>query len=232
MNNKPSEKGIMSCNIRSLTKHYEDVKSYPDIKNADIICLQETWLDPEKVYGYCIKGMKATLNSTGKGKGIATYYTDDYIHQKSVTHPQYQMTLISGKTEDIINIYRSGGAPSNQLINDIKSLVNKTRRTIIVGDLNICSLKEKFHTVLRSLTFLGFKQKVSFPTHEGGGYIDHVHIYDPTGSEEMQPVKISHQSVYFTDHDIMFISSVSCSNNNICNSHVFCLQESAEQVVS
>ena len=210
MNNKLPDRGIMSCNIRSLTKHYGDIKCYPYIKNADIICLQETWLDPAKVYGYHIEGMQTKMNSIGKGKGIVTFYTDYYSHIECVTHPQYQMTLIRGKYEDIINIYRSEGAPSMQLTNDIKRLVNKTRRTIIVGDLNICSLKEKFHTVLRYLTTLGFEQKVSFPTHEGGGYIDHVYIYNPRELEERQQVKVSQQSVYFTDHDILFISLVSC----------------------
>ena len=119
------------------------------------------------------------------------------------------MTLISGRTEDIINLYRSEGAPSKQLIADIKHLFNNRRRTILVGDLNICSFREKCHTVLRSLDELGFRQQVFLPTHQGGGFIDHVYIYDPLQSDERQIINVIQQSVYFTDHDILFISTVS-----------------------
>jgi len=106
---------------------------------------------------------------------------------------------------------RSEGAPSKELTTDIKQLFNSTRRTIIVGDLNICSFKEKFHTVIRCLNELGFRQRVLLPTHQGGGCIDHVCIYVPPELEERerQIINVSQQSVYFTDHDILFISKVS-----------------------
>jgi len=63
MDNESISRGIISCNIRSLTKHYEDIKNYPDIRNADILCLQETWLDSAKDYSFNIEGMQVKLNS-------------------------------------------------------------------------------------------------------------------------------------------------------------------------
>lgn len=53
------------------------------------------------------------------------------------------MTMISSIDLDIINIYRSLGASSNQLMTDIRRLLNLAKSTIIVGDLNICAVKEK-----------------------------------------------------------------------------------------
>ena len=166
--------------------------------------------------------MQVKINSQGKGMGIATFYNDRYSHIQSVTHAQYQMTLISSSTEDIINVYRSEGAPSNELTTDINQLFNKKRRTIIVGDLNICSFREKFHTVVRYFQKLGFRQQVLLPTHQGGGYIDHVYIYDPPESTERQIINVSQQSVYFTDHDILFISKVS-ENIKYFDSNAFLL---------
>ena len=209
MNNKQLNRGIVSCNIRSLAKHYGDIKRYPNIEHSDILCLQETWLDPAKVYCFDIKGMQVEINSQGRGKGIATFYNEKFNHKESVTHAQYQMTMISSIDLDIINIYRSLGAPSNQLMTDIRRLLNLAKSTIIVGDLNICAVKEKFHTIIRYLTRLGFQQKVSFPTHDGGGHLDHVYIYEPPESDRRQQYKVLQQSVYFTDHDILFICMVS-----------------------
>ena len=209
MNHKQLNRGIVSCNIRSLAKHYEDIKRYPDIVQSDILCLQETWLDPAKVYCFDIKGMQVEINSQGRGKGIATFYNEKFNHKESVTHAQYQMTMISSIDLDIINIYRSLGAPSNQLMTDIRRLLNLAKSTIIVGDLNICAVKEKFHTIIRCLTRLGFQQKVSFPTHDGGGHLDHVYIYEPAESDRRQQYKVLQQSVYFTDHDVLFMCTVS-----------------------
>ena len=152
--------------------------------------------------------MEVNLNSFGKGKGIATYYHKSYKHVKSVKQPKYQMTKISSDEEDIINIYRSEGASSKHLIKDINEVFDGTKRTIIVGDLNICYTKEKFHPVLRCLSKLGFKQRISFPTNTSGSYIDHVHVYHPLASI-LTKVHVKQEGVYFTDHDLILINTVS-----------------------
>ena len=121
------------------------------------------------------------------------------------------MTKISSRNEDVINIYRSEGASSEQLIHDIKNLFNRKKKTFIVGDLNICYSKERFHRVLRALSSLGFKSMVQYPTHLSGGYIDHLHVYSPPDSEQEIKVKVQQQGVYFTDHDILLIDDITVS---------------------
>ena len=44
---RTESKSILSCNIRSLRKNFEDLRLATSFKNAEIICLQETWLEPD-----------------------------------------------------------------------------------------------------------------------------------------------------------------------------------------
>ena len=80
INNDPSPACIISCNIRSLSKHYEDLITSSYVKNAKVICLQETWLDinVEQDSHLEIKDMHHHFVKVGAGKGIATYWKDDF----------------------------------------------------------------------------------------------------------------------------------------------------------
>ena len=217
LNNKKQTIKVLSCNIRSLRKHLGDLKTHPQLDYVDAICLQETWMESDAISdNIALPEMEVNLNSFGKGKGIATYYHKSYKHVKSVKQPKYQMTKISSDEEDIINIYRSEGASSQHLIKDINEVFDGTKRTIIVGDLNICYTKEKFHPVLRCLSKLGFKQRISFPTNTSGSYIDHVHVYHPLASN-LTKVHVKQEGVYFTDHDLILINTVSLIINLFLN---------------
>ena len=217
LNNNYRKINILSCNIRSLQKHFGDIRAYPQIENSDVICLQETWLDPLATSSFSIGDLKTHSNSVGRGKGIVTFYNDKFEHIKSVREAKYQMTKISSSKEDIINIYRSEGASSEQLIKDFKILFNRKKKTFIVGDLNICYSKDRFHRVLRALTSLGFKSLVQYPTHVSGGYIDHMHVYSPPDAEQEIKVNVQQQGVYFTDHDLILMSDITVSRL----SHIF-----------
>ena len=49
VNQKPVLPKIVSCNIRSQRKHHMDFVLSSHIKGADVICLQETWLQEKEV---------------------------------------------------------------------------------------------------------------------------------------------------------------------------------------
>ena len=117
------------------------------------------------------------------------------------------MTQIRGETQDIINVYRSAGASSSQFVTDLKETFDNTKRTLIVGDLNICFQAERSHSVLKAVAELGFKQRVVRATHSGGRQIDHAFIFFP---EQMgvSGVEVVQESPYFTDHDILFITEI------------------------
>ena len=75
INSMPSNDSIISCNIRSIVSHFEDVVSSSYIKNTNVICLQETWIEPDRISddNVDIPGMMKKFTSFGKGKGIGTY---------------------------------------------------------------------------------------------------------------------------------------------------------------
>ena len=174
-----NRKGVLSCNVRSLSKHIKDIMSWPKLRFAEVICFQETWLDPHQSIDLFISGFKQHYNSVGPGKGIATYFKDDYILEKDITREMYQMTKICSENQDIINVYRSARAPSSQFITDLTSLFCFTKKTLVVGDLNICFKSEQNNLILRALANLGLKQKVKRATHREGRQIDYVYIFLP-----------------------------------------------------
>ena len=162
--------------------------------------------------------MQLHLNSIGIGKGIATYFNDSYSFLMDVKKVKYQLTMIRSDKQDIINIYRSAGASSSQLLDDFKSMFDSERRTLLIGDLNICFLSEKNHPVLKALARLRFKQKVQRPTHELGRLIDYIFIYSPPliGDAEVEVVQ---ESPYFSDHDLLFVTEVTHSVIIFLNLH-------------
>ena len=66
---------ITSLNVWSLRKHMEDVGSDPHLLQADILCLTETWLTPEKEREerYDHEGYHQYSLSQGPGKGMIVY---------------------------------------------------------------------------------------------------------------------------------------------------------------
>ena len=207
LNNKTSWKSVVSCNIRSLTSNFNNLISTPKLKNTDVICLQETWLNLDTVDGFAIEGFQKHFNSVGRGKGIATYYRSCYELITEINQTQYQMTKIGNGNQDVINVYRSGGAASENFKMDLRGLFDRTKKTFLVGDLNICFKSESSHPVLVDIQNLGFQQKVENPTHMEGRQIDHVFFFSPIHIAGHK-IEVKHKSPYFTDHDILSVSEV------------------------
>ena len=84
------------------------------------------------------------------------------------------------------------------------SLFCFTKKTLVVGDLNICFKSEQNNLILRALANLGLKQKVKRATHREGRQIDYVYIFLPINVQENY-VEVVQQAPYFTDHDIIFV---------------------------
>ena len=84
---------------------------------------------------------------------------------------------------------------------DIISLFNK--KTLLVGDLNICFINERNHKILKVIEKCGFKQQVKFPTHSAGRQIDHVYYFSP--SEDAPSLLVEQVGQFFTDHDMLIV---------------------------
>ena len=201
-------RSVISCNIRSYKKHCEDLLTVSTLEDADVICLQETWLDREEEIQE-VKAMKHHNNSVGRGKGVSTLFTSNYCLAKDVTKEKYQMTKIASENKDIINIYRSSDANDKEFLDDLTDLINLTKETLVLGDFNVCYIDEKSNSIIKALEGMRFIQHVKFPTHIEGRLIDHVYSFSP-GTNQNYDVK--QQAQYFTDHDLLHIRQVETGN--------------------
>ena len=189
---------IACLNVRSLNKHFEDIKVLKNFQ-VNVICLQETWLgETEPTNKYNLTNFNLSLNSKGRGKGIATYYKQNFICKDSITEDDLQMTTLSNEGLDIINVYRSD---SNRSFNErILSGVNPAKPTIICGDIN-CDISTENVDFAKSLENLGFVQFVERPSHDMGRCIDNVFI----NNFLLGSVTVKQIGVGFSDHDCLLV---------------------------
>ena len=200
INNQGQEEfTVASLNVRSLMKHFEDVKHL--IKNyIDVVCLQETWLPPSSNEDrYHVDNFDLTLNSVGSGKGIATYFKKNYNVVAEHSEPTLQISKVRSQHMDVINVYRS--AQNTSLEERLLDILTPDRPTIITGDININVGGEKDASIVKTLGRLGFQQMVQKPTHDEGNTIDVVFVNNYLSDK----VKVMQKSFGFTDHDLLLV---------------------------
>ena len=138
---------VASLNVSSLRKHIEDVRTDPHLKHADLITLQETWLneDEEEQPRYQLEGYTSFFLSQGRGKGLAVYARSglkiENLQVHSSTH--LQMLKISLTGVDFVSIYRSKEEPLNSVTHHLRNLLSKKTSTLLIGDINYCFMKEQ-----------------------------------------------------------------------------------------
>ena len=195
---------IYSLNCRSLKKHYLDITSDEVLLKSDIILLQETWLDNDaELEDMAIPGFALSVNSQGKGKGLATYFKRDiFEHEKDTSNENIQLSKFASKDIDVISIYRSkscGFTTINQVIGD---MTLRDKPHLLLGDFNYCFLDPSQNATSKYLRKNHFYQLIREPTHIEGNLLDQCHIQDK--AKELR-VTASLHSKYYTAHKAMAI---------------------------
>ena len=194
---------ISSLNCRSLRSKIEDIRKDFELLMSDIICLSETWLNPEEqLADLQLKEYSLHVNSTGPGKGLATYYKNTkFSPEIDVNEKNCQLSKFTSKSVDVVSIYRSSDCKIK--IEDIFKNIRLSNKkpTLIVGDINICYQEQRENVNIQYLEEKNFKQIVTGATHLQGGHIDHVYINDHQC--EFKSVDVEMYSPYYTcrDHD-------------------------------
>ena len=169
----PAKVGLRVCslNCRSLRKHIGDVRTDPVLLQGDVICLQETWLeDGEGERGdYQLEGYQAFFASVGPGKGLAVFIKEGLrrLEVHKFIDANIQLTKVSIKGLEILNIYRSQDEPLPSAAHHLRNLLDPRRDTLIIGDVNVCATKA--NSLRNFLEEEGFQQLVALPTHVQGG---------------------------------------------------------------
>lgn len=102
------ESSILSCNIRSLKKNYENFLTSSVYPGSEVICFQETWLAPFEADTTKLDcNLTVHHNAVGLGRGVTTLFSDKFIWVADVKKGDYQITKISSDSADILNVYRS-----------------------------------------------------------------------------------------------------------------------------
>ena len=145
INTQPEEEvglEIMSLNVRSLRKHIRHVHQTVQNRNFSILCLQETWLlNSEQREEYGIENFNCHLTSRGIGKGIATYYKDDFHVTDQVCSDDCQFAILTSAKLSVVNVYRSSNCKN--FCELLKPRLSEDHPTLICGDFNSNHLDSK-----------------------------------------------------------------------------------------
>ena len=154
---------IVSLNIRSLPKHYPDVKCDFKMMGKDLICLQETWLTGNEE-NYALENHTALCASQGRRKGLAAFSKLEIHRHESIVHDNFQVLILLVKDVTVILVYLSQEADLSELLKHLTNYV--TNRTVILGDVNFNSRSSNVLT--KQLKAWKYSQLVQDPTHDKG----------------------------------------------------------------
>ena len=206
---------VCFLNCRSIVDKFHNIENDRSLLKSDIIVLTETWLEEnDRKDDYQLPGYRSNFNSSGRGRGIASYFKDEFKHVVNIKKEGFSLTKLESEKLDIIGIYRSQNGNVVDIINVLADMMDIGRTTVIGGDVNICALTQKNNYVTASLKEMGFKQIVTNATHVSGGAIDHVYINQGTLAKFNW--SLEYMPKYYSDHDglglTMWESSETCSH--------------------
>ena len=207
---------IMYHNIQGLQCHIEDLKSNPDFKNCDCICLTETWLDNTKemeLCGYHLVNLPRSQAFDGstdlfqylktlQNGGVGVYIKDG-CRIKAVPLPVNNLECVVVELECsntlVVNIYRTQKFSMNTFMKQVAILLERLSHVsdiLVVGDFNQDLLKREstFEDFMRTK---GFRQIVKSATTESGTLIDHVYV------KGLDNITVSVKPTYYSYHEAL-----------------------------
>ncbi|XP_062618494.1 uncharacterized protein LOC134280069 [Saccostrea cucullata] len=217
-------------NIQSLNKHFEDLKNDIRCRNADIICLTETWLRSGQnvsslelngfyfhqatrgdVYDEC--NAQVSKLRTSKGGGVAVYIKETGEEKIVSSLPVKNVEGICVKcvSQDIVvlTIYRPISLDVSQFLLQFEKVMSYYRSQsqfcVCLGDFNEDA--KSAGTIQTFMTNQGLKQMVDFNTTEGATILDHVYLSTSLHAE------VKKISTYYSYHDALMVTIISDTEN-------------------
>ena len=105
---------------------------------------------------------------------------------------------------DIITVYRSTDGNLGRLVNKLEDIINISKSTLVIGDMNICNKKMPTNELRKFLEDKTFKQVINKATHIEGGHLNHVYIMNMGDFVETPDIEIIPK--YYSDHDSICIA--------------------------
>ena len=196
---------MVSLNIQSLPSNILNLRADPTILEADIICLQETFLHSSQEVPTLSEEYVSYHVGEGQGKGVLVYIRDsvqDWLVGQPVRKEMESAWCLkmSFTQFDALTVYRSpklrNSAQCLRFIEMINSLIDPSRPTVICGDFNYDYWKQPNDRLRVTLDNQHFTQIVTVPTTLSGNCIDHVYVRGLSHTHKMYyPYYTNHEAV-------------------------------------
>ena len=187
---------LSSLNVRSLQKHFQDLKDDNFLQQSDVLCVNETWLldDPDSNFdGFT----SHYLNKRSKGVAMFSKVVPEKLQR--VHTETMSMLFARFQLFDLLSVYKFAEVSRiDEFTEQILEYGDLTRPVILVGDINIDLLKQPSNKFSKQLKYLGFVQLVKEAIHISGGLLDHLYVYFPQDGH-CELFKI--HPLYYSDHD-------------------------------
>ena len=191
-------------NVRSLSKHFIDLKTDMYAERSDHICIVESWIDPETHFidDFNMPGRSFEQSSIGRGKGCGVYSKNsknvDCVAR--IAKESYQMISIVDGNIQLVLLYCSSRCNFPEAVLDLHQILSKEKTNLITGDFNF-ETNEK-NPITKYLQDNQFVQLVKNCTSDKGRTIDLCYV----PAEVKDKVEIKQYSPFYTDHDALCIS--------------------------
>ena len=187
---------LSSLNVRSLQKHFQDLKDDNFLQQSDVLCVNETWLidDPDTTFD----GFSSHfLNKRSKGVAMFTKIIPEKLQR--VHTETMSMLFARFQLFDLLSVYKFAEVSRiDEFTEQILEYVDLSKPVILIGDINIDLMKQQKNKFSKKLKDLGFVQLVNEATHISGGMLDHLYVYFPKDGH-CELFKI--HPLYYSDHD-------------------------------
>ena len=198
---------IFLLNIRSLSKHLQDLKADIIAMQSFLICLTETWIvkaHSSEMENYVLH--HHPLNDPKPGKGAAVYRKNEmpfrYEPGPTWSFEDFQiMTWEMFEDVQVFLVYLSQNQHKNhKLLEYIQKCWKPKKLQIVLGDFNVSPDKLRIFTDF--LMPMGFKQIVNIPTHEASHTLDQVYIHP----QLIHRIDLSTNCPYYSDHSAILLN--------------------------
>ena len=202
----PNVMKVSYLNTRSLVNKFENIKSDKSLQQSDILVLAETWIpkNTDTRDKFKLENYETHLNSSGRGKGLAIFQKHGSKQISDHNEENMNITMIELEDLDIVTVYRSTDGDLGRLVNKLEDIINISKSTLVIGDMNVCNKKMPTNELRKFLEDKDFKQVINKATHIEGGHLNHVYIKNMGNYVETPDIVIIPK--YYSDHDAICIS--------------------------
>ena len=213
---------VSHLNIRGVKSHIDDLTVDPLVKQSNVLCLCETFLQAnDKLNGSIIgrndmdifrmERTSSVLSENQSGSGgvlLAAQKELSPVHLASniSKHLEYVAVQLKHNSNKllIISLYRPPSGKVNRFLQEIDQVLSDTNAQnsdcIIVGDFNEDLLSTSC-PILAYFQSKKFHQKTDAPTRDSGSLLDHTYT-----SGNLNVNSLSVHDTYYSDHDFVSFS--------------------------